>query len=381
MNNPNYQLFHLKITLLTPLHIGNGREMRKDYDYTTYEDCTWRINEDALLEDQKVEDPKAAAILARARPADLLRKHQDFYDGSPYFRYILVGTPKSAGEGAALREQIKDVFGRPYIPGSTIKGAFRTALASYLWNKNKLSPSISKLKLGPKSAASNYEEYFFGEDPNHDLLRALQVSDSAPLEISSLMLVNARVLTQHGKPGSPVELEALRRHTVAVCKLKLDSALFSQWAKDRQLILPNADCLINFISIIRDHSLEAAEREKRWAESLPDGNNVISFYKSMLKFDLHDNAAFVQLGWGGGWEQKTLGVHLKKDEAFMRAILKSREEGGWDVGRGKKPKFIKDFPVSRRIAMAYLRNAQGEVVKEIPALPFGWALLELEQIK
>jgi len=62
----------------------------------------------------------------------------------------------------------------------------------------------------------------------------------------------------------------------------------------------------------------------------------------------------------------------------MRTLLKPRKQGGWDVGRGRMPKNVQDFPASRRIAMAYQRNAQGEVVAEIPALPLGWVLVEME---
>lgn len=372
----DYKVYRLKITVLTPLHIGNGQEMLKDYDYAVYGGRTWRINENALLDAQNVEDPKVAQMLMRTPPGQLL-KPGDFKDDSPYFRYVLKGTPKSSAEGAVVREQIKDAFDRPYVPGSTIKGALRTALGWHLWGKKGLRPEIARLGGSPKFAASGYERDLFGQNPNYDLLRALQVSDSSPLDISALMLVNVRVLTRSGKRGSPVEVEAIRRETVIKTELKLDTALFSQWAKARGLYLPNADALLNFAEIARQHSLNAIQRELNWAKDLPDGKNVVAHYQSMLNYQLSQNAFFLQLGWGSGWEQKTFGSRLKRNEGFMRKILASKKQGGWDVGRGHMPHNVQDFPTSRRIAMAYQRNSQGEITAEIPALPLGWVLVEI----
>src|SRR5574341_1482560 len=173
MGNYDFTAYRLKITVLTPLHIGNGREMLKDYDYAVHGSRTWRIDENALLDAQNAEDPRVAEMLARTKPGQLL-KPQDFVEGNPYFRYVLKGTPKSQAEGAALREQIKDALDHPYLPGTTVKGALRTALAWHLWEEKKLRPEISKLGGAPKFAASDYERRLFGKNPNNDLLRALR---------------------------------------------------------------------------------------------------------------------------------------------------------------------------------------------------------------
>ncbi|MDX9954950.1 MAG: type III-A CRISPR-associated RAMP protein Csm5 [Anaerolineae bacterium] len=372
---PDYQIYRLRITVLTPLHIGNGREMLNQYDYAIHDGRTWRINENALLDTQSVEDPRVAASLMRFKPAQLLLS-QDFKEGNRYFRYILEGTPKSEAEGAVLREQIKDVFDHPYVPGTTIKGALRTALAWSLWGKKKLRPEISKLRSKPKFAASDYEHDLFGKDPNHDLLRALQVSDSASLDASALMLVNVRVLTGRGKPGSQVEVEALRPQTVVESEVKLDTALFSSWAKARGLQLGNSEALMDFVQIARQYSLEAIQREQIWARRLPN-ERVVRRFQTMLDYPLQSNQFFLQVGWGGGWEQKTLGEHLKSSEDFMRAILKPEDANGWGVGRGHIPKNVQDFPTSRRIAMVYRRDAQGDITAEIPDSPLGWVLVSM----
>ena len=53
----NYTLYDVKVTVLSPLHIGSGRDLLNEYDYAIYQGQTWRINEDALLDAQNVDDP------------------------------------------------------------------------------------------------------------------------------------------------------------------------------------------------------------------------------------------------------------------------------------------------------------------------------------
>lgn len=377
MDKYDYKTYRLKIVVLTPLHIGNGREMLHEYDYAIFGGRTWRFNENALLEAQNVEDPKVLEMLTRTKPAQLLKK-QDFVENSPLFRYVLKGTPKSNAEGAVVREQIKDAFDRPYLPGTTLKGALRTALAGFLWQRKKMKPETSKLAGSPKFAASKYEQELFGQNANFDLLRAMHIADSLPIDINKLILVNALMLKSSGKSGSPIEVEAIRRETEIISQLKLDTALFSQWAKARELTLPNSDALLYFIQIARQHGTDAIQRELAWARRLPNGKNLVSHYETLLKHTLQPDQFFLQLGWGGGWAEKTLGEHLKQDENFMRTILKPRKQGGYDVARGHMPNNVRDFPITRRIAVAYQRDGAGNITHEIPALPLGWVLVTVE---
>src|SRR5512138_2042325 len=106
---PEYKLYNLKITTITPLHIGTGRALLHEYDYAVHDRKTWVINQSALLEAQKdIEDPKVAHRLATVPPAQLLAD-EDFVEGSRLFRYVLKGRPRSEGEGIEVQEQFKDV--------------------------------------------------------------------------------------------------------------------------------------------------------------------------------------------------------------------------------------------------------------------------------
>ncbi|HHS96401.1 MAG TPA: type III-A CRISPR-associated RAMP protein Csm5, partial [Chloroflexi bacterium] len=193
-----YIRYRVKATLLTPLHIGTGQDLLHKYDFAVHGGRTWRLNEEALLEAQGVDDPALAERLAKIPPADLLQEPEDFRPGSPFFRYIARGVPRSVAEGAQVREQLKDVHDRPYLPGTSLKGALRTAIAWHAWGALGLQPRRARLKPNPRFAAQDYERTIFGKDPNHDLLRALHVEDSQPVGKDRLILLNVRVLHRSG---------------------------------------------------------------------------------------------------------------------------------------------------------------------------------------
>ena len=129
-----YTIYDVTASVFTPLHIGSGRELLNEYDYAIRSGRTWRLNEGTLLDAQDVEDAETAALLGRTPPAQLLQE-REFRADSPFFRYVVAGAPRSQAAGAQLREQIKDAFDRPYLPGSSLKGALRTALAWNVWRQ------------------------------------------------------------------------------------------------------------------------------------------------------------------------------------------------------------------------------------------------------
>lgn len=367
-----YLYYQATVSVLTPLHIGNGRELMNRYDYAIEKGRTWRINEAALLDAQDVDDPKQAETLARQPPADLLQP-PDFRETSPFFRYVIQGTPRSSAKGAILREQLKDPFDRLYLPGSSLKGALRTALAWYGWKERDLKPEIARLARDRRFAAQYYERELFGPDPNRDLLRALQVSDSQPVPPGQLMVLNVRVLNRDGSLGAPVEVEAVRPDTSFVLSLKVDRALYSDWARKHKLTLKGAEWLGKLGEVVRQYTQERIGREILWLQEIPNATTPLQFYRQLQESSATPSRFLLQLGWGTGWENKTFGSHLQDDPRFMERLVKD-----YRLARGRR-RPGDPFPRSRRLAVSFRKNAQGEVVDELPAYPLGWAMVELKK--
>lgn len=377
MNNFDYISYTVKVTTLSPLHIGTGRELMQEYDYAVKEGKTWRLNETTLLEDKDAADPAVMRQLMSVPPAQLLQP-EDFKDGKKKFRYVISGTPRSQQAGSILREQIKTASDQLYLPGSSLKGALRTALAWHGWQLNGLKPDRTKIdERRPKFAARDYEQALFGNDPNHDLLRAMQVGDSDLHGADRLMLANVRVLTSKGiGKDIPVEVEAIRGDTVFTLPMKIDTSLFSDWARQRKdfRLGGQKDWLLNLAELARAHSLDRIRDQQAWFEkrSVP---KLAALYAQFGKVTLTENQFLAQLGWGGGWDNKTFGSRLQSDAKFFDWLATHPKLG---LLHGKAREARKPgvpFPSTRRTAMA-----RGKDNTETPAAPMGWALVELTEI-
>ncbi|MCS7222132.1 MAG: type III-A CRISPR-associated RAMP protein Csm5 [Anaerolineae bacterium] len=365
-----YLVYRARAALLTPLHIGSGRDLLLSYDYAVRNERTWRLNEEAILEAQNIDDPGLVERLMRIPPAQLL-KPTDFQENSPFFRYVIRGTPRSTAEGAQLREQLKDAYNRPYLPGTSLKGALRTALAWYAWRELGLRPERTRLNPDPRFAAQGYERAIFGSDPNHDLLRALHVADSAPVGPERLILVNARVLHRSGRMASPIELEAIAPDTVFHLTIKLDLALFSDWARRHQLAMRGEEWLQALPTVVNRHTAQRVKEERAWFNGVPGAERIEEFYKLLT---VPAQGFLLQVGWGTGWDDKTFGSRLRADPNFLEGILRPTRAGGYGIARGRRQPGD-PFPKSRRVVVQVQRASNGRTL-ERPVAPLGWVLVE-----
>ncbi len=373
--NLSYTLYDVTVTTVTPLHIGTGADLLLNFDYVLHDKRTWRIDENSLLESKAEGDHNAyEKILQNRPPAELLDERTDFTPDQPWFRYVLSGQPRAKSTGAQLREQIKDAYDHPYLPGSSLKGALRTALAWHGWEALRLRPQKASLGRSPKWAAQQIEHDIFGPDPNHDLMRALQVSDSDPLGVDSLMLVNAKVITP-GSEGSPIEVEAIRPDTAFHLTMKLDEALFTPWAERRGVhFRDRADWLRHLAQIVHTHSLDRARRELAWFTKRTGAERSRDLYKTLAQARVAEGSFLLQLGWGSGWDGKTLGSRLSANGEFMEGIIQDYRLDR--ASRGKRRPHD-PFPKSRRITVGLAKSQSGQV-REILTLPLGWVLVEMK---
>ncbi|KPL73730.1 hypothetical protein ADN00_14255 [Ornatilinea apprima] len=367
--------YRLKLSTLSPVHIGAGQELRMGFDFMLYEKLTWRLNEDAILAAKE----KQLQVVRDGRyplPGQMLNEAD--FDNPRFFRYVLRGTPRSSKTDARLQACIKDPFDRPFIPGSSLKGALRTALAWTGWDEVKPRLDRSALNNSRQWAGQNLEHNLFGPNPNKDLLRALQVSDSftEARPDDCLIVVNAQVVTPRAS-GSPIELEAIRPNQVFTGSLRVDDTLFSE-AANRVLGFNNRKrWLEELLPRAQKHSLARIAELQEWFThvDLEGADKIAAFYRQLQNANLGANQALVQVGWGSGWDGKTFWTHLKRDEGFFEAIVSQyrlNRAGNSRRQRGDA------FPKSRRTAMSTKTDAQGRQVSRLSA-PFGWMIIELEE--
>ncbi|MBI4759592.1 MAG: type III-A CRISPR-associated RAMP protein Csm5 [Chloroflexota bacterium] len=391
---PDYKTYRLKITVLTPLHIGNGREMLRDYDFAERHGEIWRFDENALLETQNIDDPKVVEQLA-PKPADLVTDDREYRDGSPLFRYHIPG--KAISTDGRVREFIKDVYDRPYLPGSSLKGALRTAIGWWEWEQKGLQPELDKVSIPPrhqgekhkfdrKKAANRYEQDIFfpsapsGKGPNYDLMRALHVSDSQPVEPRKMQIVNV-VVYRNWSVERADKISSIETLPAGLAldgiTFKIDTRLFGvgeQAAQWQKLNFGAPKRLMEWVKICQRYARQRIETEieyyTRQAKNSSKISNALNLYRRWQSLQVAENdpAFLLQLGWGTGWDGKTFDSRLREDDYFMLEIIK-----GFNLGTHHSRDYQNgdEFPMSRRLPQKGTDAPLG--------YPLGWVLVNVAE--
>ena len=381
MANHRHLIYRLKIEVLSPLHIGTGHILRRGFEFDVRGGQTWVIDNDALANDvlnQGMDSQNWRNLLA-GRPAAELLDDDDYRHDSPFMRYVLRGAPKAHSTGSEIREMIKDPWDRPYIPGSSLKGALRTAFMVYAFEGLEMQFEPDALDDRPKLAARDIERAIVAPGveqkraPNHDIFKAMQVADSAPDEQRRMMLITGAVFA--GKETSiPVALECMPRGATVVATLTFDRMMLDRYGPAR--LGWDSEKQVAWLKGIRLRANQFAFRRiqaerKYWTERGVQG--MVDFYQlrflEMKKLQVEKDATtfYLQLGWGAGWSSKTLGHILTKDSArFYRTVkLYGRN---MDLRGDYREGGI--FPRSRKVV----------VEDERMVAPFGWLRATMEQV-
>jgi CRISPR-associated protein Csm5 len=372
------------VELLSDVHIGTGTELLRDVDWIAPGDrYVYFADGDRLLEEvfrraeaggkemREVANVLAGSTLSDLRTMGWLTA-ADFGEAHPLFRYRLAGGPATV----AIREQIKDVYGRPYLPGSSLKGALRTVLA--VAAAEELRPDLGQLGNSRFWAAQPIEHQLFGADPNHDLLRALQVGDSPAVDPVCLRLRRANIYptatqSYRGRSkGLDVDIEVLGKGTALELPIHVPTELLqdrgTKFDDRRRQELGRwegqASWLDRLASSARKNARALLEDEVNYFQEHRDVPAVHRFYLEVVNIfaKLERNQFLLVLGWGGGWHTKTLNRYLKRNPAVFDRLVSRYRLNPTGTQKPGAP-----FPKSRHL----LR------VQDQPGPPLGWAKVTL----
>jgi CRISPR-associated protein Csm5 len=375
-----------RLEILSPAHIGSGQE------YSAldgvFQDGQWYLIDLNKVVERSKEDPTNLAN-AMMQPgfnwASWLQKRN-----IPPAEVAAhsVACPQNPGS-TKIRACIRDPFWRPYIPGSTLKGAIRTAileelvtaespqrrqqwarqavqkqsggqvlLTAAMWHATPSSASCSSAKMPNRANESNY-----------DLLRALHVSDSEPVDAKQVQIGltwvhtlrnNQLVPKRVGQEEYKMFVEWLRVGAQTRLTIRIDERLLEgKYRQDIGFRDDQVNALREFAVACNERAAALMEHEAAFYEDhgLPA---IARFYQTLLDRlqQVERVGGFVlNIGWGGGWETKTVTNPLTEglDEEYER-IRQTYNLGrrGADV-----------FPKTRRVAY------QGDQ----PFAPLGWIAL------
>lgn len=353
-----------EIEVISPVHIGSGGAI-SPIEYLV-EDEFYRADMDRIFEDERfnneefIENAKGGSLYLGRFGPELAKEHVryalDISESTRTNLLRLIGGPSSE-----VREHIK-TKDAVYIPGSSLKGAIRTAI---LWKALKDSRILQTAKniirkqgkVNPKKADEEIEKMVFGRNPNYDLLRALQVFDSKitamrDLELSKVVILSA---TQN-EPGwkmfrgkrsfvvpnyddaTPIFIEALKPKRVLRGTIKIDNWLLREEEEKiaKELGFSGKQYLVEDITMnCNEFAEDFIAGEITFFERYSGSalKRVVEFYKTLREgFKiLSENELLLHLSWGSGWHGMTVG------ELFDVKMLR----GNFDLGKNIKRSFCK----------------------------------------
>ena len=245
-------------------------------------------------------------------------------------------------EGFALC--IKTPDHRPYIPGSELKGAIRTAVLVKMLNDdakllqrlaNKVQPNMGRRQLNALWQETEWMLLRRNEndkDAHNDLFRGISISDSEPLPTDALRIYSAKRLNMSRDVTVFVEAIAPGNKTTVTLSIALpdrwlqkigltNKADWLDWTKLAQALYEHANAVLDFIA----RKFPSLKAKAQW-----------------LKRQNEPQAPLVCLGWGQGFLSVTMTEplrrqHSKAYETLRQAMAQAINQ----YGRTKRNNFPK----------------------------------------
>ena len=368
-----------QLKTITPVHIGTGETLSQIDGF--YDNGRWhRIDLDAVL---------AAFPESELNRLTIAMGQRDFQWGrylptnqrSASYALLCPEDPRET----EIREAIKNPFSRPMIPGSSIKGIIRTALLWGLIDDDapeaqeafKYSSSYLKEQLQRRPNQSwigqGIERHVLGKDPNHDLMRVVQVSDAAPIPIEALEIGVAWTVTlnrggelvqkREGNREYKTFVEQIRAEQTFDFSIKIDKSLFRPRekgelgfsAQQEQVVCEKLAEVCNFVAA----GLAKDEAEFYDYYRLPELANFYESLSSQIE-NLPGGGFVLPIGWGTGYLAKTVTQLVTGDDEDLMMRLRRHYRLGRSRSEGDY--YDDEFPKTRRVVYDRQR----------PKSPLGW---------
>ena len=404
------------INVLSPVHIGTGKKITP-FEFALTEDQFVVIDLDRVL----AGNPTRADELNRCLSQDALHFALSNFliapeiNNSSFWKYsaALDPTTKTVLQEELCKARDMDVDecikttadNQVYLPGSSLKGAFRTALAYATFKANaqlfaELKNRLRDVDWRRPDEAVN-ELIFWGarNDPKYDLFKVLRLSDSTTLSANdqTLAIGKLKILSLTASSRKPAQKGPVQKGTMYAqlqafkSSISADRSPLKQWWTLEETLQPG----IAFTGAVhleqrlleqtptkvlgwryphqRDFGIEKLlQAANAFAQDLCEwelnffGNQVngidvkpvLTFYTD-LKARIQraaDHTCYLCLGQGAGWHKMTLGMLLERDPQFdFRALRKHL--------RLAHDRLAFEYPKSRKLLMKSDTEIQGV---------FGW---------
>ncbi len=303
--------YSILVTLLTPIHVGTGESL-EPFEYVVAGDTLYRFTLDNfLLALDRDDQARFVEAVEHSVPATrrFVSQHVDVAvrvarfeaDVSPAARALYDGRM----EGGVAHPEVFACIRtgeRPYVPGSSLKGALRTALLYHAMDKDN-----------PADNARRLEQAVFGfRTVQQDPFRAFKLGDGQPLEARSRVRAVAVNTQRAGRWSEDVAVlvetvpgtlsdsaETTSKHAVT-----FDADFYRYHKQAFRLSAGGA------LVACRDFYTAHLAAERDYTRGL---SQTAAAYDALAAHaqELPDHACLVRLAWGSGRDATTVAYGLR----------------------------------------------------------------------
>ncbi len=354
----------IQLTTLTPVHVGSGEFLQYNADFVEDKDGTnsyfYVVEPAKILELIGLENiDRWISIIERAgNTKEFVQKFSPIKSPEAYSSRKILNFAKNIQSGQTLKETIHNGFGFPYIPGSSLKGAIRTAVLASLAESvsNKEEKILSKGKRGETIISDkNIQNELFGNDAKNDLFRFVEVGDAyfekgseAAFRMINLNITSKNTLIDKDK-SQIVETIDQEKTSIFRLNINLKNYHFAKenweqvvsYSKNKELNSPNElpECLQsieNLFQTINAHTLKLV-------------NDEINIWHNIQKEEAEN---YVEIMRGFSDE-------IENCESGKECILRLGHASGWRFITGAWAEMLENFS-SEVVPKARRNNSQYE---------------------
>jgi CRISPR-associated protein Csm5 len=345
------------LEILSPVHIGSGVKLAKDIDFISSNQTTKIIKQGTLLRYLENNEDE----LKRFNEGNYqLSKLKNIPDSKTYYmetnsRYIF--------------EYERNGFGKPYVPGSSLKGALRSIIISDMMQKlgtEKKEIFLNNITSNNAQRASeSLLKELLGKNSNYNLFRSIKIFDAQfqedDIDLEKCFILNLknnagtefgwknvprRCTTDKIREATPIFYEGLKAGAKAGFSFSIDEFLLNNDIAKAELKFNYSGLTFKSISkTINAYSRNKLPKEISFLRQINNTrlfDNIIKELETVIglipKLDsVQDEKEFIlRISWGTGWKNMT-GDFLPEDW-----LAKFRQK--YRLGRDNMP-----FPKTRKI--------------------------------
>lgn len=353
--------YQVKLKTLAPIFIGSGKEIGKA-EYVFDGKYVYVIDEKKLMDlivKRNLVDKYMQSMSVKSFHLKTWLDTNRIHNYEDLALYTLSGVENLSDKRSlkGIAACLKNAYHKPYIPGSSLKGALRTVI---LWNevfdnrdkldrhrrqmKEALSVMpVSKMKNGFNRLNKSLEDKFFSaevEETPMSIMRGLAVSDSAPLSLDDIILCEKLDVNVNGKEKMPNILrECIKPGKEIIFRISIDSSIFD-WTKD-----DICDMIKNYTADYFDCVTSVFDAQAADEENVIYLGGGAGYFSKTVTYSLfeHDDAVSFTKQY---LDKTTPPVHMHgKDKQISPHMEKCTRIGGKIYEMGKCRLSIEELPL------------------------------------